>query len=518
MKPPVGQRRSSSRSASADTGLRPDVTPEIPQRKSSDTHAASKRSAGEDGVVHSVSPSFAASPQLSSHHRDHSRDGTNTLEEHGLMKKSFDSADRASIASISQASRISGRHRLGDFLRGTWLVHGDNRQRSLSRPSTRQSLEPHLSPDRATADSKRSSPNESAGLSIDTKSAVKDVGARPQAGTPASAPYLIMRGEDGPRMSLDLLSDSVDTPRGKASFAAASQPSSPPGPQTFAFDNLGRRQRPFAAIDTPNSDHDDVDLDLDLSDDDFDDELPASGTMLANSGGGWVLRHEDAYMPESIQRKDSTGSSNDILTPSVEGGYNVFKPPYQHILSGPKHDEAAGSYDPLQNSQAAEGKLLDIDLTMSADAAALRKATVMELQGEVLTSGPSSGSHSRSASGKMPSPEGRQSRTGGETVSSVALPDNAVGGRVTVNAFSHGFSDSNHNRTASSCRGIADDSQFADADEERPKFQAEDIGPELSMGDRAMHESEDDDSDENGISFKAKKSSRMQIGGSSSAK
>ncbi|PWZ01902.1 kinase-like protein [Testicularia cyperi] len=592
MHPPstATQRRPSIRSNSSDTGLRPPVGPgpAIPERRSSDTHmqaqaqrqvsaqgpsptrstaeeslralnrAARASGAGSSAVAAPHAPpaprEAAVSPQMSTHTHASSGDGRGSLDGGAggsSVRRSMDSVGRSSMASISQASRVSGRHRLGDFLRGTWLINGDNRHRSLSRPSTRGSREAtvpgalsgasaysHSSHQSHGSGNRDATGDQPLGLSIDTEGAIRQVGARPDAGTPTSAPLLTGSGsggggrrgmgEDGPRMSADLLADPLDGPS-RISFAAASQPSSPPGPQTFAFDSLGRRQHTIVPSHSVNLEHDDVDLDLDLSDDDLDDDAPpASGAMLVNSGQGWMMRQDDPYLPEAYGRKNSDASSNDILTPSVEGGYNVYKPPYRHILPRPTGDhfvdgDVADVHETMSASFVAGAggeTTFAMEASLSGQAEALRRAELTELQtlneGDQDTrtdssSGPSSAVVSRSPSHKVHSNE--SSSTTSNFGPGNHAPESKTGVIYQPPQASDAHADQDGRSGIQSRPTTSEDpqsAQFDDADEETTTKTAQ-SNPAHPTHIDAHANFDDEDSDENCISFQArrKKSSRM---------
>ncbi|GAC96544.1 likely protein kinase [Pseudozyma hubeiensis SY62] len=429
--PTLASHRRASAQSTSSSGLRPDLGPEIPQRTSSDTHGAARRVSAT-----SASPSLhTSSPRMSSLHRASSRQdstGNDSQPQRAASpRRSIDSEGRSSTLSISQASRVSGRHRLGDFLRGNWLMNGaDDRNRSTSRPSTRGSRDapPFSSTLGGASLSKRSGSIGSTAssvrpalassvppvgpLSVDTLGAVQQAGARPESGTPTSAPVLGSTSSGGfagaPSLSTEVLADpSESASLARSAFSALSQPSSPltgsdaVGP--FAFDHFGRRRHFDTPLEVAEYENDDVDLELELelSDDDLSDDLHGAhsanrGPMLINSGNGWTVRDGDeqnqhigqsAFLPEAHARKESSGSvsSNDILTPSVEGGYNVFKPPYQHILSPsgssgmPDHRVAADASIPADEIAAPDCQTFAMGASLSSEADALRKANLTEL-------------------------------------------------------------------------------------------------------------------------------------------
>lgn len=109
---------------------------------------------------------------------------------------------------------------------------------------------------------------------------------------------------------------------------------------------------------------DDYDLDLDLSDDDLDEgKENRSHSILRNSGNGWRMERNDT----SSTRNETVDSSVNLgrRTPSVEGGYNLFKPPYTGNVSNDEHD------DPEAESYAMAPAHSD-------EAEALRRASAKE--------------------------------------------------------------------------------------------------------------------------------------------
>jgi len=117
---------------------------------------------------------------------------------------------------------------------------------------------------------------------------------------------------------------------------------------------------------------DDYDVDLDLSDDDLDEakanEEQRLHTILRNAGNGWVMERGDSSTSSSSSNRaryplDSINLES--LTPSVEGGYNLFKPPYTGIVKGGK-EEIGKSHD--ANSYA-------MTQVHSDEAEALRRAS-----------------------------------------------------------------------------------------------------------------------------------------------
>lgn len=553
MKPPstVAQRRASAQSSSS-AGLRPEGGPEIPQRTSSDTHGAARRVS----ATSASSSMHTSSPHMASAHRMPSPRESGSTDSHSRRvaspRRSIDSEGRSSTLSISQTSRVSGRHRLGDFLRGSWLMNGgDDRNRSSSRPSTRgsrdappfassvgnSSLAKCSGSIRSTASNVKPSlapPSALEPLSVDTQGGIKQTGARPESGTPTSAPVLGSNNSSAitgtPSLSTELLTEPLESSSlARSAFSAASQPSSPLSDlgvvQPFAFDNLGRRRHVAAPEDAVDLETDDVDLELELSDDDLSDDLDeAHGPMLVNSGHGWTVRNEEqagaAYLPEAYVRKGSSGSesSNDILTPSVEGGYNVYKPPYQHILSPSESsvpnesgitaptDVSGGDHvaAPSKGDSSVQAELgsaapacqtFAMDATLSNEAAALRKAELTELnvsradEAAIVDEATpiSSGSVSRSAS--------HHQHGSGESSRAASAADTQAT-RSDIGAIQ--LDDVESKLTTAPVQAVvpgtaAEESQFADADEEAP--------PRAGVG---MDE-EDEDSDEQCVSFQARR-------------
>ncbi len=275
-------------------------------------------------------------------------------------------------------------------------------------------------------------------------------------------------------------------------------------------------------------DNDDVDLELEFSDDDLSDDLHGvnTGPMLVNAGHGWSVRDGDhlggdgvngdgvdgpAFLPEAYRRKASGGSdsSHDILTPSVEGGYNVFKPPYQHLLSPPEVSEAPGQHAvPVAAAHfddvaaAPSSQAFDIDVGLSPEAQALRKAEGTETTADALVNSSarphsddatpiSSGSVSRSASHRLhgsddssraPSAAGTYATGGSEN--EVHLAD-ALEKKATEVV------------PLATMKPIiaTEESQFADADEDAA----------ASAAPAALLDDDDDDSDEQCVSFQARR-------------
>jgi len=412
-------------------------------------------------------------------------------------------------------------------------------------------------------------------LSVDTQGAVQQTGARPESGTPISAPVLGSNSSSAitgaPSLSTELLSEPVESASiARSAFGAMSQPSSPLSGsdafQPFAFDSLGRRRHMPMPLDGVDLDNDDVDIDLELSDDDLSDDVHGAGSglrgpMLVNSGHGWTVRDENhlnggaAFLPEAYAhnaRKGSSGSdsSNDILTPSVEGGYNVYKPPYRHVLSPAESsalpDESAFTAATDLGSTAADdgvvGKERDaskhgcgssdsaalvepehaapsyqtfaMDATLSTQAEALRKAELTELEvghgaassamegtASVEGSTPiSSGSVSRSASHRhRGSNESSRAPSAAETQTTRSDTD-GMEDKLTIPL-----------RTDPTATAVtspaAEESQFADADEDPTLSQAvlEPIAAKLAPGSAALLEEEEEDSDEQCVSFQARR-------------
>ncbi len=578
MKPPeIAMHRRASAQSSSSAGLRPDIGPEIPQRTSSDTHGAARRVGGT-----SASPSLhTSSPQLPTVHRMPSmpsRQGSGSHDPHtqraSSPRRSFDSDGRSSTLSISQTSRVSGRHRLGDFLRGSWLMNaGDNR--STSRPGTRGSRDaaPPFSSSvgsanrttrsgsiRSTASSVRPTAAPALSvlgpLSVDTQGAVQQTGARPGSGTPTSAPVLGSSGSamsGAPSLSTELLTEPVESPMARTAFSALSQPSSPLAGSdvpTFAFDRLGRRRPITAPLEESESDNDDVDLELEFSDDDLSDELHADAEALVNSGHGWEVRggQQDAegagaeFLPETYGRKGSSGSvsSNDILTPSVEGGYNVFKPPYQHILAASEASAlpeaglalATSPTDDIKASASRGGdssavevtapacQTFAMDATLSTEADALRKAEVTEREVSRVEAGGAVAAEV-AADGVTPISSGSVSRSASHRQhgSDESRAPSAAGTQTTRSDIDAAPSEVMEGKTVTSpvvtATAATEESQFADAEED-----ATDVGTKQPrLGLVPPIDEQDDDSDDQCVSFQArrKRSTRFRTASASGA-
>lgn len=584
-------RRVSAQSTSSQ-GLRPDGGPEIPQRTSSDTHGAARRASNA-----STSPSLpTASPQMPSVHRMVSRQASGSHDSQpqrtASPRRSIDSEGRSSTLSISQTSRVSGRHRLGDFLRGSWLMTGgDDRNRSSSRPSTRGSRDapPYSTSLGSTSLSKRSGSMHStassiqpeiafarplAPLSVDTQGAVQQTGARPESGTPISAPVLGSNSSSAitgaPSLSTELLSEPVESASiARSAFGAMSQPSSPLSGsdafQPFAFDSLGRRRHMPLSLDGVDLDNDDVDIDLELSDDDLSDDVHGAGNglrgpMLVNSGHGWTVRDDNhlnggaTFLPEAYAlnaRKGSSGSdsSNDILTPSVEGGYNVYKPPYRHVLSptessalpdesgftaatdlgshqddqvvGKEHSastpgsgssESAALVEP--EHAAPSYQTFAMDSTLSTQAEALRKAELTELQvGHAAASGAVEGTASVDESTPLSSGSVSRSASHRHRGSNESSRAPSAAETQTTRSDTEGIEDKLRNplQTEPTATAVtipaAEESQFADADEDPTLSQAnlDAVAAKLAPGSTALMEEEEEDSDEQCVSFQARR-------------
>jgi serine/threonine protein kinase len=110
---------------------------------------------------------------------------------------------------------------------------------------------------------------------------------------------------------------------------------------------------------------DDYDVDLDLSDDDLDDEKGheerRAHMIMRNSGQGWVMERNSS---------STSRHSNNDRTPSVEGGYNLFKPAYTGHVSD-DDDEAVEDED-METYAMAQ--------VHSDEAEALRRASAKEME------------------------------------------------------------------------------------------------------------------------------------------
>ncbi|EPQ31756.1 uncharacterized protein PFL1_01088 [Pseudozyma flocculosa PF-1] len=562
--PPTVQRRSSSRStttsklhpSNAETSPSLVAAADPPSRRSSDTH--SKLSAAEASLhavvqqhqqhqhQHQHGPAVAGSgpsegpgsgsvrlqsPEMDSTSHCESLAAPSSQDCHAPVRQrvSIDSVGRSSMASVSQTSKASHRHRLGEFLRGSWLHHGEAVRRSRSRPDTmssrgaaspvlsssnghqshghqqQQQWQHHLGSAQPPAATKLATPE----LRIDAAGAAEQLGPRQEAGMPTSAPLLSGRRSSmgGASMSPDLSSDCLVNGR-FAPFAAMSQPTSPPmGSNTLPFGGCGAQLGRVSSTDRrPMVDlgHDDVDLDLDLSDDDDDDDFagedddddprPSGIALASNDGTGWKFRHDVAYLPEIMQQVRSDVGSQELLTPSVEGGYNVTKPPYRHLQPQPDHPDSSAAAESLHhgltmlalNSEGASLPTFELQPDLSGEAEALRRAEAIE-QSDGDAVAPTAGSHSTEAS-RPPSQMG-------------SVPEgHAVAGCNGSATLPRPSSD-----------GVAvpaSDDQFADADE--AKVAPAVLNADGTVAAAADDDDDDADSDEMCVSFQArKKSSRM---------
>ncbi|CEH18207.1 Ca2 /calmodulin-dependent protein kinase kinase beta and related serine/threonine protein kinases [Ceraceosorus bombacis] len=270
----------------------------------------------------------------------------------GAPRSSGDSRRPSSLRAAPDqlAMRQSSRSRIGDIFRKAWhgqgLGHVPGHANALQRPdidttslASRRSVRSRKSSARrrdmpqGPAGQQASLPNRSSGdLKIDTAGAASAAGPHHLFDQPVSAPPLA-----GPS-----LSDHHSHPPGVGGNGAGSP----------RFHLASTMSSPVA----PRVELDDVDLDLELSDDDDDDVLHARtrtslqprASYLRNDGRGWVMHpaqgQTDTGRPTNLSGGSSTsaevsgGASSasesppaayaHSLTPSVEGGYNLFKPPY----------------------------------------------------------------------------------------------------------------------------------------------------------------------------------------------
>ncbi|UZJ55082.1 hypothetical protein CBS101457_004402 [Exobasidium rhododendri] len=146
-------------------------------------------------------------------------------------------------------------------------------------------------------------------------------------------------------------------------------------------DELSRVQPPPKMLEV-----DDFDVDLNLSDDDLDDEdksnngRHASHGILRNDGSGWKMEH--AYSSSTSSRSDVRVPLEDLhlnsLTPSVEGGYNLFKAPFTSVVRRGSVESTAGN-----TRKSAEGDEMEsfaMTQAHSDEAEALRRASVAKQQ------------------------------------------------------------------------------------------------------------------------------------------
>lgn len=128
--------------------------------------------------------------------------------------------------------------------------------------------------------------------------------------------------------------------------AAASLPDSPTArdvqQQSESHEEVDYLDQPPQHVDV-----DDIDDDLELSDDDLGVEQQGrAGSFLRNDGQGWMhYRGLDSSGNGTGTERDSS------LTPSVEGGYNIFKPPFHGRFAFAQDDEV----DPLTPGEEEAG-------------------------------------------------------------------------------------------------------------------------------------------------------------------
>lgn len=102
------------------------------------------------------------------------------------------------------------------------------------------------------------------------------------------------------------------------------------GHNNIDFSNGDQHIAAYEDETTPNAiEVDDYDVDLDLSDDDLEEVNRRSQPLLRNDGRGWRLEQDNTSLSSNGQHRQGPESiASEHLTPSVEGGYNLFKPPY----------------------------------------------------------------------------------------------------------------------------------------------------------------------------------------------
>ncbi|PWN47441.1 Pkinase-domain-containing protein [Violaceomyces palustris] len=309
--------------------------------------------------------------------------------DHGSVHKgrtSIDSEGRLSYASGSQTPAFTSvpghkkHNKLSDLFKSVWLA-GDEARRGKAKStvskkagttgqispaySHRDSSSPFQSPASAGFSSPPRSQDTS--LTVDTKGAVDQLGPRQAPHVPTSAPLPSLERLGAARCggltsdlpaSAGMSSESLQYYRSTGGYSSPS-PSASNGPSFSSIQQASHSYRSQRV----ELEHDDVDLDLELSDDDFDDDVRSNhqvGPILSNDGSGWVIRDnaiddEDQFSASLSGRRGSMqGSAEDILTPSVEGGYNLFKPPYKHIISHPPSASSFGSRDAV--AFATEGQ------------------------------------------------------------------------------------------------------------------------------------------------------------------
>ena len=127
----------------------------------------------------------------------------------------------------------------------------------------------------------------------------------------------------------------------------------------------------------PQTQVDDYDVDLDLSDDDLD-EGKGNGqdrvhAVLRNSGNGWVMERNESSTSSAAEYPSIT-TDFESPTPSVEGGYNLFKPPYSSKgqLVGAEGDETGKR---LLGAAGAAPDSYAMKQVHSNEAEALRRAS-----------------------------------------------------------------------------------------------------------------------------------------------
>lgn len=224
--------------------------------------------------------------------------------------------------------RQVSRSRIGDIFRSVWPGHG------------------HASPDLAAAAPRSVRSGHS------RASTVK--GSAP----PSTLPSHNGRAPPSAGPPAGLSVDALGAASSVGPYSAPDVPSSAPLPARTTAAEQQRRQivhspsRPVSPLRQRGDANgcgvelDDVDLDLELSDDDDDEEvlgngqrnvLLGRGSYMRNDGNGWV-QHDGSRPSASSQAQHSSSTSASMpsspsrsirsLTPSVEGGYNLFKPPY----------------------------------------------------------------------------------------------------------------------------------------------------------------------------------------------
>ncbi|CAO1618147.1 unnamed protein product [Sympodiomycopsis kandeliae] len=197
-------------------------------------------------------------------------------------------------------------------------------------------------------------------------------------------------------------------------------------------------------------DLDDIDDDLELSDDDLGVDQGRTTSFLRNDGQGWVHHYGTT---DSGSPADAGPSARGSLTPSVEGGYNLFKPPYQghFAFTAPGgHDDEV---DPLDAGYSPDSAV------NSADA---NSAPLLAITGGAASAVPIAMHSSEAAALRRGSATvNAEESIHSDKVNRLLGSNDSVGGRknhVAANYVPDEYEDPAVGATA-------EDSRFADADE-----------------------------------------------------